>query len=104
VTVDVNNSGLAGAKYDVVVAAPACVSVKPVKLSELDADNMDDVPCFASGAAQNTGIVGVGTSGNSLCAKSNWDVSASYTPTGEATPIVTTHQGVATRVTVGAGC
>lgn len=104
VQVDINNSGQAASTYAVTVPAPACTSVKPIKLSELDATNPDDEPCYVSGAAQNTGIVGASTGGNSLCSNSNWDVSATATAPGVATTSTTTHQGIAVRVAVGAAC
>lgn len=102
------NMGQAGSAYTVVVPAPACTGVKPIKLSELDATNMDDQPCYASGASQNTGIVGSGASGNSLCSNSNWEVNATAKLPAhtdeepERTPTV--HQGIAVRVAVGAAC
>lgn len=104
VQVDINNSGQAASTYSVTVPAPACTSVKPIKLSELDASSADDMPCYVSGAAQNTGIVGAGTGGNSLCSNSNWEVSATATAPGVATTSTTTHQGIAVRVVVGAAC
>lgn len=104
VKVDINNSGQAASTYAVTVPTPTCTSVKPIKLSELDASNADDVPCYASGAAQNTGIVGAGTGGNSLCSNSNWEINATATAPGVATTSTTTHQGVALRVAVGAAC
>lgn len=104
VSVDINGSGQAAATYAVKVKAPTCTSVKPIKLSELDASNADDVPCYASGAAQNTGIVGAGVGGNSLCSNSNWEIDATATAPGVATTTTTTHQGVALRVALGAAC
>jgi len=104
--IDINNSGQA--PYTVKVEKPLCTAVKPIKLSELDATNTDDQPCYASGASQNTGIVGSGASGNSLCSNSNWEVNANAKPPGrteeeeESTPTV--HQGIAVRVAVGAAC
>jgi Tfp pilus assembly protein PilX len=106
--IDINNSGQAGSAYTVVVPAPLCTGVKPIKLSELDATNTDDQPCYASGASQNTGIVGSGASGNSLCSNSNWEVNATAKLPAhtdeepERTPTV--HQGIAVRVAVGAAC
>jgi hypothetical protein len=87
--------------YTVVLPAPVCTGIKAIKLSELDATNTDDQPCYASGAAQNTGIVGSGVSGNSLCSNSNWEVNATATPPA-SDPTPTVHQGIAVRVAVGA--
>ncbi|HKX41948.1 MAG TPA: pilus assembly PilX N-terminal domain-containing protein [Burkholderiaceae bacterium] len=103
-TVDINDSGQAGSAYSVNVEAPKCTYIKPVKLSELDPANTDDQPCYASGAAQNTGIVGSGGSGNSLCSNSNWDVAATAKAPTSAASSATTHQGIAVRVAVGAAC
>ena len=98
------DSGQAGAAYSVLVKAPYCSGVKPIKLSELDATNTDDQPCYASGASQNTGIVGSGASGNSLCSNSNWEVNATATPPASTEAAPTVHQGIAVRVAVGAAC
>jgi len=98
------DSGQAGAAYSVFVQAPYCSGVKPIKLSELDATNTDDQPCYASGASQNTGIVGSGASGNSLCSNSNWEVNAAATPPSSTEAAPTVHQGIAVRVAVGAAC
>ena len=98
------NSGSAGADYSVLASAPVCTGVKAIKMSELDAANANDQPCYASGAAANTGIVGAGAGGNSLCSSSNWDLSAAATdPSGTSTG-PKTHQGVSVRVAVGAAC
>lgn len=103
VTVDINNSGQAASTYSVAVPKPTCTDIKPIKLSELDAANADDQPCYASGASQNAGIVGGGASGNSLCSNSNWDVSATATAP-DSTTTNTTHQGIAVRVVAGTQC
>ncbi|GAA4358009.1 hypothetical protein GCM10023165_52530 [Variovorax defluvii] len=97
------DNGQAVAAYTVSVPAPVCTGIKAIKLSELDAANADDQPCYASGAAQNTGIVGSGASGNSLCSNSNWEVNATATPPASE-PAPTVHQGIAVRVAVGAAC
>lgn len=102
--IDINNSGQSGSAYTVVVEAPTCIGVKPLKLNELDASNAEDLPCYASGAAQNTGIVGSGANGNSLCSNSNWEVNASATPPSGTAPTAIIHQGIAVRVAVGAAC
>jgi Tfp pilus assembly protein PilX len=104
VTIDINDSGQAASTYTVTGPAPTCTSVKPIKITELDATNAADQSCFLSGAAQNTGIVGAGSGGNSLCSNSNWDVNATATAPGVATTSTTTHQGIAVRVAVGAAC
>lgn len=103
-SVDINDSGQAGSAYSVDVPAPTCTFIKPVKLSELDPANSADQPCYASGAAQNTGIVGLSAGGNSLCSNSNWDVNATAKAPSSAASSATTHQGIAVRVAVGAAC
>jgi hypothetical protein len=104
VNVDINDGGQVASTYVVNVARPECSSVKPIKLSELDASNADDVPCYASGAAQNTGIEGAGPNGNSMCSNSSWDINATATAPGVATTTTTTHQGIAVRVSLDAAC
>ena len=110
-TVDINNSGQPGSQYTVELnnlpnnPPPTCISVKPIKLSELDASNSDDVPCYASGAAQNSGIVGAGTGGDSMCANSNWEITATASaPASVGTTKTKARQGIATRVAVGSSC
>jgi Tfp pilus assembly protein PilX len=103
-TVDINKSGQTGSSYTVAVAAPVCTGIKPIKLSELDASQASDQPCYVSGASQNTGIAGGSGGGNSLCSNSNWDVNATATPGAGGVPSAPTHQGIAVRVTVGAAC
>ena len=93
-----------GSTNDVTVYAPECTGNKPIKLSELDATKEEDQPCYASGAAQNTGIAGSGASGNSLCSNSNWDISAAATAPNGGSPGPRTHQGIGVRVVVGAAC
>jgi Tfp pilus assembly protein PilX len=105
ISVDINGSGQAGSNYAVQMnPSPNCVSVKPIKQSELDASNANDVPCYASGAAQNSGIVGSGGSGDSLCSNSTWEITAKVSAPSVATTNTTTVQGVATRVPVGSLC
>ncbi|SEB14207.1 PilX N-terminal [Variovorax sp. YR216] len=108
VTVDINNSGAAGSTYSVDLnPLPTCVSVSPIKSVDLDAGNPADVPCYASGSVQNSGISGGAGNGDSMCANSNWEITASTTPPNaavSATPAVTVRQGVATRVAVGSAC
>jgi len=108
VTVDINNSGQAGSTYTVSLnPLPTCFSVSPIKTADLDASNPNDVPCYASGSVQNSGVVGGTNNGNSMCANSNWEITASTTPPNAAptaTPAVTGRQGVATRVAIGSAC
>ncbi len=103
--IDINNSGQTGSTYTATVEAPVCTGVKAIKLSELDPTVEADQPCYASGAAGNTGIVGSSSgAGNSLCSASNWDVKASATAPNGGAAGVATHQGIAVRVAVGSAC
>lgn len=103
IPVDINNSGQTN-EYQVDVPAPVCVSVKPIKQSELDPAKAADQGCNVSGAAQNTGLVGQSGNGNSLCSNSNWEISATAKAPGVATTNTTTTLGVARRVSLGAAC
>ena len=75
--------------------APSCVSVKPIKVSELNLSNAEDLGC-AAGQAQQFGVVGV-ASGDSLCANTAWDITAETTSTVSRTRVTVT-QGVAVRI------
>jgi len=103
VGVDIDNDG--SADYSVTAATPACLSSTPLKQSQLDASNPSDIPCFGTSALQNSGIVGGAVSrGDSLCAQTTWDVSASYAdPAGTGLNVVT-HQGINIRVVAGTSC
>jgi Tfp pilus assembly protein PilX len=105
VAVDINNSGQPGSTYTVALnPPPTCISVKPIKNSELDPSNAADVPCYASGSTQNSGIVGAGVNGNSMCANSNWEITATATAPSVTTTLTTARQGVASRVSIGSSC
>jgi Tfp pilus assembly protein PilX len=106
--VDVDNDGQAD--YSVAVPAPTCVAVQPIKVTDLDLSNSDDVACQTTGTMQNSGIVPTltgGTAGNSLCSNAVWDLSSTATPLSGAAngaSTVKTHQGIAVRVAVGSSC
>lgn len=107
VSIDINNSGQPGSTYSVdLTPPPTCISVKPIKIGELDASKAADVPCYASGAAQNSGIAGASTNGDSMCANSNWEITANAKPAAAnvATTTTTARQGVGTRVAIGSSC
>jgi Tfp pilus assembly protein PilX len=92
--VDVNGDG----KPDITVALtppPTCVKAKPLKNSELDLANAEDVGC-SQGAIQNFGVAGAVT-GNSQCANSVWEVNAVATDNATSAAVTVT-QGVAVRV------
>ena len=75
--------------------APSCVSVKPIKASELILSNAEDLGC-AAGQAQQFGVAGVASS-NSLCASTVWDITAETKGTANRTRVTVT-QGVAVRI------
>ena len=103
VAVDINNDGTSD--YTVSVPTPACLASTPIKQSQLNASNPDDIPCFGTSTLQNSGIVGgTGSSGNSLCANTTWDVAASYSDSAGTGLKVTTHQGVNLKVVAGTSC
>ena len=102
VNVDVNRD--ATADYGVAVAKPVCLNSVPLKTVQLNINNPGDVACFASGAAQNTGIAPAGGSGNSDCSNTQWDVSATTTDNANSGATVTIHQGIGMRVAIGTTC
>lgn len=75
--------------------APSCVSVKPIKASELTLSSAEDLGCSA-GQAQQFGVAGV-SSGDSLCASTVWDITAETSSTVSRTKVTVT-QGVAVRI------
>jgi type II secretory pathway pseudopilin PulG len=74
------------------VPAPACVSVRVIKASELNLASAEDLSC-AAGAARQSGVA----SGDSLCARTAWDITAETRSTFSRTKVTVT-QGVAVRV------
>jgi PilX N-terminal len=74
------------------VPAPSCVSVRVIKASELNLASAEDLSC-AAGQAQQSGVA----SGDSLCARTAWDITAETRSTFSRTKVTVT-QGVAVRV------
>jgi hypothetical protein len=80
---------------------PECYRVRNVKTSELDIANAGDRVCLQS-TSGGGGVVVVGpnllptAAGNSLCAKTEWDVAAKVDDARSGTSL-TVHQGVAIR-------
>ena len=72
--------------------APACVSVKAIKESELNLSSVEDLSCSA-GQAKQFGVA----SGDSLCADTAWDITAETSSTFSGTKVTVT-QGIAVRV------
>jgi hypothetical protein len=83
---------------------PQCVTVKPIKNTELVLTNAEDLGCSA-GQAQQFGVAGAVT-GDSLCANTIWEINA--LTIGPATGAsVTVTQGIGVRVSAdaaGASC
>ena len=79
---------------------PRCYRTQPIKTAQLNPDVPADQACMQSAALQQSGIempdMGT-TSGNSLCAHSEWDVSAKVTDARTGSDVVV-HQGVLVRV------
>ncbi len=95
--IDVNHD--AATDYAANVPAPKCLNVTPIKVSQLDPANSDDVPCYTS----STYAPGV-TSGNSLCSNTQWEIQATTSDAHGGAATVTAHQGVAVRVAAGTAC
>jgi Tfp pilus assembly protein PilX len=79
------------------VPAPACVTMKVIKVAELNLASSEDLGC-AVGQSQQFGVAGAAlAAGDSLCAATVWQVTAEATAvTGGAK--VTVSQGVGLRV------
>ena len=79
--------------------APTCYRVRVLKVNELDPSNAGDRACLGSSASPNPGIETAGatpTTGDSLCADSEWNVRAVVTdPRSNANAAI--NQGVAIR-------
>jgi len=71
---------------------PSCVSVKPIRVSELNPSSAEDLGCLA-GRARQPGVA----SGDSLCANTAWEITAETNSTFSRTKVTVT-QGVAVRV------
>ncbi len=71
---DVNGDGSSDIEVDL-VPAPSCIGMTPIKNNELDATDINDQGCFIG--TQQVGVVGgSGSSGQSLCSGSVWDLRA----------------------------
>lgn len=104
IPVDVNGDGKTD--YTAQVAAPVCQNSTPIRNTELDTSNADDVSCFVGSGNNDTGIIqanGAGA-GNSLCNATQWDVAATVNDTGATGANTTLHQGIAVRVPYGTAC
>lgn len=88
-------------KYTVAVKKPTCLTVAPIKVSDLNAADPFDLACYVSSANPTPGAPG----GNSLCANSQWDIEATAEPaSGDDGVKVTLHQGISVRVSAATSC
>ena len=79
---------------------PSCIRVRPIKTMELDVNKPADRACLQSSGSSGNLVVLPGapvTSGDSMCASSEWDVAAAVNDARTNTS-VTVHQGVSVRV------
>jgi Tfp pilus assembly protein PilX len=74
---------------------PTCITVKPIKNSELTLTNTEDLGC-ASGQAQQFGVSGAVT-GDSLCSSTVWEITAVTTDANTGASATVT-QGVGVRI------
>jgi len=74
---------------------PACVKVRPIKLTELVLTNANDLAC-AAGQSQRFGVAGAVT-GDSLCADAVWQITAETTSAANSAKVTVT-QGVGLRI------
>jgi hypothetical protein len=100
VNVDIDNDG--DTDYAVrLTPQPKCFRTKPIPSSELDVARASDLACMKSsvvttGGLEIDGATG-GSSGDSLCAKTEWDLRAEATDARTGTTVAV-HQGVEIRV------
>ncbi|HEU0200023.1 MAG TPA: pilus assembly PilX N-terminal domain-containing protein [Burkholderiaceae bacterium] len=98
VQVDVLGDG--ATKLGVTMARPSCYRVRTVKSNELDLSKATDRSCLASTAGAGGALVEGGggvTAGDSLCADTEWALSASVSDAVTGTNL-TVNQGVSLRV------
>ncbi len=93
-TVCVSVNGDGGNDINVVVT-PACDSIQPIPVTQLDFTNPNDAGCLI-GASQQFGVSGA-SNNNSMCSNSVWDIQASATDNLTGANFVV-DQGVAVRV------
>lgn len=98
IPVDVDGDGIAD--YEARLSPkPACYRVRVLKVNELDPDVSADLVCLGSSSAVNAGIEVEGsapTTGDSLCADSDWNVRAEVKDT-RSSASVAVNQGIAVR-------
>jgi Tfp pilus assembly protein PilX len=95
-TICANVSGNSTPDYTTVLTPqPACITVKPIKNTELNLTSAEDAGC-AAGQQQQFGVSGAVT-GNSLCSNSIWEITAQTTATNSAAS-ATLVEGVGVRI------
>ncbi len=77
--------------------APACLRVRPIKVSELDPASASDLACLGSSQQVTGRDFNATGSGDSLCGESLWNVSAAVSDTATGAQ-VRVHQGVSIRI------
>jgi Tfp pilus assembly protein PilX len=92
--VDVNGDGSPDVKVTL-APKPTCISGAPINANTLDFSKPEDLAC-AAGSQQAFGVQGA-ASGNSLCANSNWEITAAAADAATNTK-VTVVQGVSARI------
>ena len=99
---DVNGDGIP--EYTTkLTPAPACVQARPIKISELNlGPASEDLACVQAQQQGTFGVAGALTSGDSLCGKSVWELTAQTLDTGTtaatSTVNVTVTQGIGVRI------
>jgi len=91
---DINGDGT-NDYVTVLSPAPTCVTVRPIKNSELDLTNTEHLGCSA-GQAQQFGVSGAVT-GDSLCSNTVWEINAVTTGASSGASVAVT-QGVGVRI------
>lgn len=79
----------------VVVVTPACDSIQPIPVTQLNFADPNDAGCLI-GSSQNFGVAG-SANDNSMCSNSVWDINASATDQMSGANFVV-DQGVGVRV------
>lgn len=93
--VDVNGDGTPDFKVTL-SPQPTCVSAAVIPTAKLDFNVAEDLACSA-GTQQAFGVAGAIQTGNSLCANSNWEITAQAKDVATDTQ-VTVVQGVDVRI------
>lgn len=75
---------------------PTCVVAAPIPVNQLDFSNPQDLAC-APQSQQSFGVANASQTGSSLCANSNWEITAQAADPATSTK-VTVVQGVAVRI------